>query len=828
MNRFAPFEQRKDVWLNDIAFSSIDELGNRWTISDIDGWWDLPTPTIGEVDRAYTEDGSFYEPGRFESRVIRLKGYIQPPNRSTNAANIARQQFNRRLQLVRKTGLLRVLESQELGGGKQSEVVIVARPLISSKKINGTIEFDVQFRANDPRKYSIMEERAVAYILNGELGGRTYDLAFNRNYTGTQARNTVTVDNRGDYNTYGALRFKGPVDNPGATHIESGKFISFTNVRLGVNQYLDVNLLEKTVITDAGLSLRERMTPDSRWFNFEPGVNQVSYYGTQYISPVPSVEDARNWVLNPSYEYVSPDTPSSPVRKNYMPNASGTVSTVQETLRDFMGIDPQAIHQSSFATGTVSNGVITGGPVTLRRSATSTRFPTNGWYPFVQLEVNPTTDATNTATLTAGTLSSGPVAIPKNTWTTIRVDGAIISGTDFESVLTIPNVSAQNSVKIRNIMVLRSPKPLAGVIDFWDGAPKVHPERGTDVFYYEPDNVFRERTATPSSWSIVNNTNAYMYVDPKNTEVKMYAPTDGEYIIDFGKGLVKSNRFYFGALSVGAPVRLDLIDTSTGSVVKSVPYENKLFLYEGINEINPSLRLVTNITQSSPTFYTIPGATFTVDGGTTVFTDKTEARNAYTYDVGSGDYSAYELVPSYTASISSNAEYNTDSTISRGRARRGTSSLMIRYSPETAAKALETPIIPPTSGVTTGTKYVRASFMSNRSANFEMTVAGITTPVSTVFRADSSSWTDVTLEISTRVEDTPTITVKPTELFTSETTLYVDSVAILNKNIEYFDGSSGEQYRWNGTPHQSISDTIARAGVPRSELEIIYRSAWIG
>lgn len=828
MNRFAPFEQRKDVWLNDIAFSNVDSLGNRWIISDIDGWWDLPAPTIGEVDRPYSEDGSFYEPGRFESRVLRVKGYIQPPNRSQNAANRARQELNKRLQLVRRTGLLKVLESEELGGGKQSEVVIVARPLVSSKKMNGTIDFDVQFRANDPRKYSVVEEKAIAYILNGELGGRTYDLMFNRNYTGTQASNVVVVNNRGDYNTYGVLRFKGPVDNPSATHLETGKTIGFSNLRLGVGQYLEVNLLEKTIITDAGLSIRERMTPESRWFNFDSGINRVSYTGNQYLPPVEVIEDARNLVTNPSFEYFNPNTPRSAVRRNSSYNSSGTLYIDDEIIRDFMAIDLQAQEQSSFATGTVSNGVITGGPVTFKRNSTSDRFPTNGWYPFVQVELNPTTDNTPVATIDVNENTSGPVGLPKDTWTKVRVDGASVASTDFGVKLTIPGVSESNPVKIRNIMILRSPKPLSGATDFSDGAPIIHPDRGTEVFYYEQDKVFREHISYPDKWSIVGDTNAYLYVDDNST-TRIYVPTPGEYTIDLGPSNVAYSRIHYGALPTGNPKKIQLIDDSNGSIIEEYPYENKLFLYEGVEAKTLRIRIVTEYSNEDPDTFEVPGSTFTPDGGTSVFTDKTEPESYYTYSTGNDIYSSLEKVDSFSSLVdSSSSSYNLDSTITNTRSKKGSRGLRIRYTAEGLSRALDTPITGDISGATTRPHYVRASFMATQSGTFELKVVGVTNPASATFTAGPGYWEDVRLEVTLRQGDTPRIIVSPTRMGTSGITLYVDNVGLLTKNIDYFDGSSGDQYRWNGTPNQSTSDTITRVGVPKSQLEIIYRSAWIG
>ena len=195
------------------------------------------------------------------------------------------------------------MESEELGGGKQSEVVVVARPLMQSDRLNGVIDFDVQFRAPDPRKYSVMLNTVEAFLLGTGTGtGRTYGLIYNRTYSGAQSRNTALVDNRGDYNTYGVIRLHGPVDDPGAHHLDSDRHIKFPGVRLGVGQYLDIDLREKTIISESGISLRDRMDDGSRWFKFEEGPNKVTLLGTSYLDYVPSVPDVKNLVQDPSFE----------------------------------------------------------------------------------------------------------------------------------------------------------------------------------------------------------------------------------------------------------------------------------------------------------------------------------------------------------------------------------------------------------------------------------------------------------------------------------------------------------------------------------------------
>lgn len=827
MNQFAPFEERRDIWLNDIAFSNVDHLGNRWIIEDLDGWWELPAPTMGEVDRAYSEDGSFYEPGRFESRVIRMKGRILPPNRTQNANNIARQEFNRRLQLVRRTGLLRVLESPELGGGKQSEVVIVARPLVSPKDANGTIRFDVQFRAPDPRKYSIDLEKAVAFILAGEEKGRTYDLTYKRNYEGSQSNNTVNVFNRGDYNTYGILRFHGPVDDPSATHLESGKSISFEGLRIVPGQYLDVDLMNKTVLMDSGVSMRSKMTPDSQWFNFEPGNNKVSYSGTQYVEPIESVPDARNNVINPSFEYVDHTKPQVVVRRNFAPNPSGSYSVNNEVIREFLHVDSYALGGGFMGTN-VSQGTITSSPVIFKNTTNSpykgtSTFESGGQYVFAQLELTPTFDTT--ATLTVGSNTSGAVPITAGKTTTLRVDGQLVS-TNFTVTLDIPGVTSAKTVAIGKVMLTRSPKPFPGVVPFSDPAPTYRESTGTLVSYNESTSTYIETKSTPNNWTITGPGEAKFYID-NDGNLKLSVPVEGTYEIDFGAGTTSGTRVFYGVIPFGTASKHKLYNHMTGDLLKETAPSYSLDVFESATAFTPRLTMTTKLIAGTITVNT--AVTYTTDAGTALFHEDTMPVFPYSYQSNTfgGPYTAVETISSFTDQVASGTIYNKDSAIVQSHAHTGDFSLKIRYLKDSAEHSKPTPITGIITTLFTKKYFITFSARSDLGSSYQFDVEGATNPLSMKFTT-TDEWTTYRLEMDHLQGSNVRLVVRPTSDTIDQDNLYVDSVGVLSEDIKYFDGDSGVQYRWNGTPHQSTSDTIAIAGIPKSQLEILYRSAWIG
>lgn len=830
MSRFAPLQSRRDVWLNDLAFSNVDEHGNRWIISDIDGWWDLPTPTMGEVDRAYSEDGSFYEPGRFEARVIRVTGRIIPPNNNTNSANIARKELNRRLMLVRKTGLLQVLESPELGGGKQSEVVIVARPLVNADKLNGVLEFDIQFRAPDPRKYSVDPTVSSSYLFSGVDGGRTYDLVYNRVYGGEQDQSTAMVVNTGDYDTYGTIRLHGPIDDPGAYHLDTDRHISFPGVRLTVGQYIDINLQEKTIITESGISLRDRMSDDSRWFKFEVGNNRVALAGTQYLDPVPSIPDVKNLVKTPSYERMPSASPSSPVRVNRSENPSGMTYTTTHVLRDSIFTDPQATDPSNFSENAVAGGFAQNSTVNLLHN-NDVLFPVydETTHHFVQMDVKATTTGVTSATLSLGNRSSGSVPLSKDIWTTIRVD-SYIPEDDYEIKLSLPGASATDKVQLRNIMVLHSTTPVAGDTEFWNPVEGITTNGiATDE---TGEGTYRQYYDSPDVWEIVGNTESSLRVvqtgDPDTDGTYLIPRSIEDHIVDFGAAVIEGTDITYGVLAEGLQ-EIRLYDYDTGELLEAMPPAHTALNYKSDKPITPRLEATISVeAQGNPINRKIIATMMTYDGGSKVFTDSTPDEGGFTYGHLSWEEPAVEMVNSYYT-ITGIDRYNYNARIVSTRAYEGSKSLEIVYflTPDEQEDVKATPITHETDSLTASTYYVRAKVMTNKPTVLTLEVDGLDSTDPYTFGANPGHWSDVSFPFqgSTGIRPVLTITPPPGE---RDLEIYVDAVGIMTADEPYFDGDMPGPYQWTGTPHSSTSATIPVVGVPTAKMEITHRNAWIG
>lgn len=831
MSRFAPLESRRDVWLNDLPFSHVDDLGNRWIVTDIDGWWDLPPMDMGEVDRAYSEDGSYYEPGRFSSRAIRLTGKIIPPTNKTNSANLARQEFNKRLMLVRKTGLLQVMESEELGGGKQSEVVVVARPLMKSDRLNGVIDFDVQFRAPDPRKYSVTLNTVEAFLLGTGTGtGRTYGLIYNRTYSGAQSQNTVLVDNRGDYNTYGVIRLHGPVDDPGAHHLESDRHIEFPGVRLGVGQYLDINLREKTIISESGISLRDRMSDDSRWFKFDEGPSKVTLLGTSYLDYVPSVPDVKNLVLDPSFEGTSDGGALNTVRRSHSPNPSGLAYQTVHNVRRSMFSDQQAQDPTRFSGGTVENGEISSPEVSLVY-AEGEKFPTavEGVHHFVQMDLMPLTVVPNTAILTLAGSTSGEVPITPGEWTTVRVD-SVSPESPYDITLRIPGASSTDRVGIRNIMVISSADPIAGDYPFWSPEVGTTPQ-GLETVEVE-DGQFLQTYSTPDFWELVDSPESSLRVidggTPDTDGTYLIPATTKPHVIDFGEATMSGKDITYGVLAEGV-TEVRLYDSSTGELLQTTEPTPVAINYISDVNITPRIEATISVEASgAPVRRKITGTMVSYDGGTKVFTDVTPNEDGFIYEYSDDVDTAVERVYSFvTDTIPGDHHINAREVLNRSYD--GARSLEIVYNmlPEDPEEVKSTPISRPDVVVPPGDYYVRAKIMANQPTLVEVSVEGLTERVSHTISTNPGFWADVSFSFRTGGSDSPYLTVAPMS-GGRNVELYVDSVGIMTDDVPYFDGDTPGPYVWSGARHGSASATIPVVGVPYPRMEIMFRNAWIG
>lgn len=297
------FRATADVRLGGLVFNAYDRNGCAWVVTDLDGWWDTPEVSVPDDPRPFEQDGSYYAPGRYQSRAISLTGTVVPPGGlqqgiaygtpTRDFSAYARQAIGAGLTFVRSSALLQVDEEVP----KQAQVQLAGRASFKNSKINGALDFQIPLRAPDPRKYS-QELHSLDTLIGSATVGRTYPRVYPMTYgDASHSTGIVTANNAGTYETDATIRIYGPVVSPSIEHLEQGKRMTFaTSVTQG--SYLELQLLDRTVLLDGMSNRRSTVGVGSKWFTLGPGRNSIRFTGTPVGDSEPrmTVEYRSAWI----------------------------------------------------------------------------------------------------------------------------------------------------------------------------------------------------------------------------------------------------------------------------------------------------------------------------------------------------------------------------------------------------------------------------------------------------------------------------------------------------------------------------------------------------
>ncbi len=188
---------QEDISLNDFVFNRIDEFGVVWVITNIEGWWTLPSPEVPNLQRGWG-DGSYDVKGRFNARDLTLEGSFLCPDPSFVAA--ARNRLVQAVNLVYSGGWLKTSENPT----KASFVRLSGDVSIETVNARGRTDFSIGLRAADPLKYEwndVNEEgyRSTEILCKSASPART---------------GSGVINNIGNYATQPYLTVQGPIVGP--------------------------------------------------------------------------------------------------------------------------------------------------------------------------------------------------------------------------------------------------------------------------------------------------------------------------------------------------------------------------------------------------------------------------------------------------------------------------------------------------------------------------------------------------------------------------------------------------------------------------------------
>lgn len=189
---------QEDISLNDFVFNRVDEFGVVWVITNIEGWWTMPSPDIPDFKRGWG-DGAYDVQGRYNARDLTLEGVFLTSDPALVAA--ARNRLVSAINLVRGGAWLKTNENPT----KASFVRLSGEVNIDTVNARGRTEFSIGLRAADPIKYEWNDV---------DLEGYRSRVILAKSAASPARSGSATIENIGNYPVATYLTVEGPVVGP--------------------------------------------------------------------------------------------------------------------------------------------------------------------------------------------------------------------------------------------------------------------------------------------------------------------------------------------------------------------------------------------------------------------------------------------------------------------------------------------------------------------------------------------------------------------------------------------------------------------------------------
>jgi hypothetical protein len=189
---------QEDISLNDFVFNRVDEFGVVWVITNIEGWWTMPSPDIPDFKRGWG-DGAYDVQGRYNARELTLEGVFLTSDPALVAA--ARNRLVSAINLVRGGAWLKTNENPT----KASFVRLSGEVNIDTVNARGRTEFSIGLRAADPIKYEWNDVDIEGYRSREILA---------KSAASPVRSGSATVENIGNYPVATYLTVEGPIVGP--------------------------------------------------------------------------------------------------------------------------------------------------------------------------------------------------------------------------------------------------------------------------------------------------------------------------------------------------------------------------------------------------------------------------------------------------------------------------------------------------------------------------------------------------------------------------------------------------------------------------------------
>jgi hypothetical protein len=258
------------ITLDGWAATGVDTQGTEWWLSTLDGWHGTPDLRLSGVDRVQ-DHGQYDGPSFLASRVITAAGTAISPDRAT--ALLARDIVS---SLCWDASRLYTLQVTGPAGTRRAQVRLNAATK-ASELSEVAFEWQVQFKAPDPRRYDDTEQVITLTPPTGAVGGLTvpFTAPFTISTSGLST-SSATLTNNGTVATRPTVTLTGPLVDPVIANVTAMRSLSFT-ITLAAGDTLTIDFDRRTALLNGTASRGNTLTSSAAWWELAPGGNDVAF-----------------------------------------------------------------------------------------------------------------------------------------------------------------------------------------------------------------------------------------------------------------------------------------------------------------------------------------------------------------------------------------------------------------------------------------------------------------------------------------------------------------------------------------------------------------------
>jgi hypothetical protein len=259
------------ISLDGWSASAVDEQGTEWWLAKLDGWHGSPDGRLSTVDRP-ADHGQFDGPTYLTSRVITASGTAIATDRT--GALLARDIVS---SLCWDPSRLYTLRVTEPGRPTRRASVRLNTGIKVAEVSDVAFDFQIQWKAPDPRRYADIETILTLSPPTGAVGGITYPLTvpFSFNTTGLSTSSATAV-NAGTIATRPLVILHGPLVDPQIGNVSAQRTLSFLLTIAGGDS-LTVDFDRRTVLLNGTASRASALTATAAWWELAPGGNDLQF-----------------------------------------------------------------------------------------------------------------------------------------------------------------------------------------------------------------------------------------------------------------------------------------------------------------------------------------------------------------------------------------------------------------------------------------------------------------------------------------------------------------------------------------------------------------------